>query len=50
MIAYGASGNVTQVGVVSFVHRDGCASGNPSGYVRTEAYLDWISANTGLDL
>ncbi|KAF2893424.1 hypothetical protein ILUMI_12749 [Ignelater luminosus] len=29
-------------GVVSFVHIDGCASGNPSGYVRVENYLDWI--------
>ncbi|KAF2899148.1 hypothetical protein ILUMI_07027 [Ignelater luminosus] len=31
-----------QVGVVSFVHAAGCASGNPSGYVRVENYRNWI--------
>lgn len=32
----------TLAGVISFVHRDGCASGNPAGYVRVEAQLDFI--------
>ncbi|KAF2881376.1 hypothetical protein ILUMI_24819 [Ignelater luminosus] len=36
-----------QVGVVSFVHRAGCASGNPSGYARVQYYLDWITQITG---
>jgi len=39
----------TQVGVVSFVHVDGCASGQPSGYTRTESFLSWISSNTRMD-
>lgn len=50
LVQYDSHGKATQVGVVSFVHSDGCASGNPSGYVRTESYLDWIVQNTGLDL
>nr|CAD7575234.1 unnamed protein product [Timema californicum] len=37
-----------QIGVVSFVSGAGCASGNPSGYVRTGHFLSWISANTGI--
>lgn len=35
-------------GVVSFVHVAGCASGNPSGYVRVEAQLSWIREVTGV--
>ncbi|KAI7815053.1 Serine protease, partial [Rhyzopertha dominica] len=49
LVVYDSSGRATQVGVVSFVHRAGCASGNPSGYVRTEPYLSWISTNTGIN-
>jgi len=37
-----ADGKTVHVGVVSFVHAAGCASGNPSGYVRTANYIDWI--------
>ncbi|KAI7815052.1 Serine protease, partial [Rhyzopertha dominica] len=43
-----ASGNIIQVGVVSFVHTAGCGSGNPSGYVRTESFLSWIHLHTGI--
>lgn len=32
----------TLAGVISFVHRNGCTSGNPAGYVRAEAQLDFI--------
>lgn len=32
----------TLAGVISFVHRDGCTSGNPAGYVRVEQQLDFI--------
>nr|CAD7407041.1 unnamed protein product [Timema cristinae] len=39
-----------QIGVVSFVSGAGCASGNPSGYVRTGHFLSWISANTGIHI
>ncbi|XP_055597321.1 brachyurin-like [Uranotaenia lowii] len=37
----------TQVGVVSFVAAAGCASGLPSGYVRTESFTNWIESHTG---
>ncbi|KAF5293456.1 hypothetical protein FQA39_LY02941 [Lamprigera yunnana] len=35
------------IGVVSFVHDLGCASGNPSGYARTASYIPWIENHTG---
>ena len=38
----------TQIGVVSFVSSNGCASGYPSGYVRVTSYLSWLSANAGV--
>nr|CAD7462022.1 unnamed protein product [Timema tahoe] len=41
------STNYTQIGVVSFVARSGCASGAPSGYVRVTSFLDWLATNTG---
>ncbi|KAF5269627.1 hypothetical protein FQR65_LT05966 [Abscondita terminalis] len=42
------NGNYVQhVGVVSFVHRSGCASGNPSGYARTSYYRSWIYGRIG---
>lgn len=37
-----AGAEPTLAGIVSFVHRNGCASGNPAGYVRVEQQLDWI--------
>ncbi|XP_063234610.1 brachyurin-like [Bacillus rossius redtenbacheri] len=40
----------TLVGVVSFVSQAGCASGNPSGYMRVTAFLDWIHAVSGLHI
>lgn len=33
----------TLVGVASFIHRDGCTSGYPSGYVRIESQLSFIN-------
>ncbi|KAI4465909.1 chymotrypsin-related [Holotrichia oblita] len=45
-----SGGSLRQVGVVSFVSSAGCASGHPSGYVRTESFLDWIAQNTGLNV
>lgn len=50
LVVYSATGTATQVGVVSFVHVAGCASGNPSGYVRTESYLRWIHEHTGVSI
>ncbi|KAF2899149.1 hypothetical protein ILUMI_07028 [Ignelater luminosus] len=41
------NGRWVQAGVVSFVHASGCASGNPSGYVRVENYLKWIRSTIG---
>ncbi|KAF5293469.1 hypothetical protein FQA39_LY02954 [Lamprigera yunnana] len=35
------------IGVVSFVHVAGCASGNPSGYGRTSSHISWIESHTG---
>ncbi|CAB3385176.1 Hypothetical predicted protein [Cloeon dipterum] len=43
-----SDGQRTQIGVVSFVASAGCASGNPSGYVRVTSFLNWISTNTGI--
>nr|CAD7201965.1 unnamed protein product [Timema douglasi] len=43
-------GSYLQIGVVSFVSSAGCASGNPSGYVRTTSFLNWISANTQISI
>lgn len=37
-----AGSEPTLAGVISFIHRDGCLSGNPAGYVRVEAQLDFI--------
>lgn len=31
------------VAVASFIHREGCTSGYPAGYVRTEAQLAFIN-------
>jgi len=38
----------TQIGIVSFVSNQGCASGHPAGYIRTTSFLNWISINTGI--
>jgi len=37
-----------QVGVVSFGASSGCEVGLPSGFTRTEYFLDWISDNSGV--
>ncbi|KAK4874416.1 hypothetical protein RN001_013776 [Aquatica leii] len=42
LVQIDADGKAHHVGVVSFVHIQGCASGNPSGYARTQHYVDWI--------
>ncbi|XP_058837320.1 brachyurin-like [Topomyia yanbarensis] len=39
-----------QVGIASFVHFNGCASGLPSGYVRITHYLTWIGENSDVVL
>ncbi|KAF5269629.1 hypothetical protein FQR65_LT05968 [Abscondita terminalis] len=39
--------SVSHVGVVSFVHTSGCASGNPSGYARSSYYKSWIFGRIG---
>lgn len=48
LVDYDESGTATQIGIVDFVDADGCGAGEPSGYTRTEAYLDWITENTGV--
>lgn len=40
----------TQIGIVSFVSNRGCSSGDPSGYVRTTSFLNWISIHTGIPI
>lgn len=39
-----------QVGIASFVHVNGCASGFPSGFVRVSHYLAWIAENSDVVL
>lgn len=43
-------GGWTQIGIVSFVSNRGCSSGDPAGYVRTAAFLNWIAINTGIPI
>ncbi|KAK5640981.1 hypothetical protein RI129_009528 [Pyrocoelia pectoralis] len=43
------NGTAIHVGVVSFVHIAGCASGYPSGYSRTSSYGEWIKVHTGVE-
>ncbi|XP_019563945.2 brachyurin-like [Aedes albopictus] len=44
------SGRSLQVGIASFVHVNGCASGMPSGFVRVSHYLQWIADNSDVVL
>ncbi|XP_055601436.1 transmembrane protease serine 9-like [Uranotaenia lowii] len=39
-----------QVGIASFVHANGCASGHPSGFVRVTHFLNWIATNSDVVL
>ncbi|XP_058837319.1 brachyurin-like [Topomyia yanbarensis] len=39
-----------QVGIASFVHASGCASGFPAGFVRVTHYLTWIGENSDVVL
>lgn len=48
LVKLNSDGSATHVGVVSFVHINGCASGNPSGYVRTASLRSWITENSGV--
>ncbi|XP_065081125.1 collagenase-like [Ochlerotatus camptorhynchus] len=47
-LAIQENGASLQIGVVSFVSSAGCASGNPSGYVRTTHFRTWINQQTGI--
>lgn len=40
----------TLIGVVSFVHGDGCDDGKPTGFTKILAYHKWISKMTGMQL
>lgn len=44
------NGTYLQIGVVSFVSNRGCSTGDPSGYIRTASYLEWIAQQTGVML
>ncbi|XP_053686239.1 collagenase-like [Sabethes cyaneus] len=44
------NGNYMQIGIVSFVSNRGCSTGDPSGYIRTASYLQWIAQQTGVQL
>ncbi|XP_058457221.1 brachyurin-like [Malaya genurostris] len=39
-----------QVGIASFVHSSGCASGFPAGFVRVSHFLTWIGQNSDVVL
>lgn len=36
-------GTWTQIGVMSFIHANGCQDGRPTGFSRITSYIDWIS-------
>ncbi|XP_065095013.1 collagenase-like [Ochlerotatus camptorhynchus] len=42
------NGGYIQIGIVSFVSNRGCSTGDPSGYIRTASFLDWIAQQTGI--
>ncbi|KAJ3657790.1 hypothetical protein Zmor_009570 [Zophobas morio] len=46
-VTYTSSGPL-HVGVVSFGHPDGCESGNPVAFARTDYYRNWIKLKTGV--
>jgi hypothetical protein len=39
---------VEVVGIASFLSGNGCESTDPSGYIRTYPYRDWIKSVAGL--
>jgi hypothetical protein len=39
---------VEVVGIASFLSGNGCESTDPSGYIRTDPYRDWIKSVAGL--
>jgi hypothetical protein len=41
-------GYMMHVGIASFLSANGCESTDPSGYVRTFSYRDWIKNITGV--
>ncbi|XP_055534399.1 brachyurin-like [Wyeomyia smithii] len=49
-LAVREDGRSLQVGIASFVHASGCASGFPAGFVRVSHYLDWIAENSDVTL
>ncbi|XP_050093849.1 collagenase-like [Anopheles aquasalis] len=48
MVMQQGNTNWVQIGIVSFVSSRGCSTGDPSGYIRTVNYLDWIARTTAL--
>lgn len=40
------NGNYIQLGIASFLPRQGCSSGYPSGFTRVNKYVDWIKATS----
>ncbi|XP_053684521.1 brachyurin-like [Sabethes cyaneus] len=49
-LAVREDGRSLQVGIASFVHATGCASGFPAGFVRVSHYLSWIAENSDVTL
>ncbi|KAK5640884.1 hypothetical protein RI129_009431 [Pyrocoelia pectoralis] len=42
------NGSWIHVGVMSFVHKQGCTKGYPTAYTRTSSYRTWIKKNSGI--
>lgn len=36
-------GTWTQIGIMSFIHQQGCEAGFPVGFTRITQHIDWIS-------
>lgn len=48
LVTYQPGRGWIQIGVVSFITLHRCESGNPSGYIRTTSFLEWILENAGI--
>jgi secreted trypsin-like serine protease len=45
-----SDGQMTLVGVSSFISSAGCEANAPHGYCRVSCYLDWLEQNAGVTI